>query len=907
MEQKTSQEDLRKKKSSLKLKNYDPYQKATLTTALNHLKATTVHSGSHYSDPSKICPCCGNNFDVQNYSFCCSPDAFTNYGVSYSSFFRLIKFLMLVLFINFLISGLVSFWKIDTIWDCTVNKDSCAYWLFPDEFKDAAGFTHFFALVNIIVIIMMKNVFYYFIKKLDFEIDLDVLAANDFTIFVEGVGKDMEDEDIKEYFRNLDGQTFEVIKINRIYRIKKSVQVVEEFMQIEKEKKSLVRKKKMTSNIKKQIEKCNKKLIKIKVKLDNIQKEFNDKKILRERFSGSAFLTFDTEKELNDVLEYFKPNLFWNSSKGIKVRRACSPPDVYWSNFGLNNSEKLYRRIISITISIFFIGICFYIILSINKLQISLNNDFQQNKAFLLSIAISLTITILNILLRIFLFKSTEMEHRETYSYHYTSIVGKMTLTLFANEALLILLSNYINDSPENLYSLGGVGKNMLVIMIVGVYINPLLIILDPGYFFLKLKRWYYKIRLGNEHHEYYQFEVNEVYENPVFDISEVHYISLKSMAIAVFYQSVIPWGMLLSIGGMFLNYLAWKWRFIYRSQIPKELDFSFTKGMMRYFDFTILLMAVGYLTWDILLMKGRISGYTIAMIVICGVEFILDHFGYILLLFKKDREFSPKKYSDIWKTFACDYDRLNPITQRVAYTTWLEKIGVLKEKTNKKSLENNYLANIYDYVASNNTYGNGSNNIYQKENPFINLTSISNENIVGMFNFYKIEQDSRKKVIKNRFKKLLYKKVKKVLKDNKSQLSNLIEDEENPLSKKFNGDINNEYTNEFMKDLEDTYRKNSLSVKNEDSPAFLEEFISSRKNSKFLNVDNLELNSEDEDFNIENKDKIIEIKSEIKLKNGNNEKNKNEIKYKIDLNISKKIKRSFDKKINNGYQKKYN
>ena len=48
---------------------------------------------------------------------------------------------------------------------------------------------------------------------------------------------------------------------------------------------------------------------------------------------------------------------------------------------------------------------------------------------------------------------------------------------------------------------------------------------------------------------------------------------------------------------------------------------------MLRYFDFTIFLMSMGYLTWDILLTKGKISNYTVAMIVICAVEFILDHF----------------------------------------------------------------------------------------------------------------------------------------------------------------------------------------------------------------------------------------------------------------------------------------
>ena len=879
-------EMIREKKSSIKIKNYDPYQKASLELALQHLKSTTVHSGSHYSDPKKICPCCGNNYDVKNYSYCCSPDAFTNYGVSYSSFFRLIKFLMLVLVINFLISGIISLYKIDSIWECTISN-SCEYWLLPNEYQKAKPITHLFALINIIVIIILKNIYYYQIKKLDFEIDLDVLAANDFTIFVEGIEKDMDDEDIVNYFKDLNGHRFDVIKINRTYRIQKSVQIMEEYMHIEKLKKSLERKDKITAKIIKQIEKYEKDLLKVKLKLDGIQKEFNNKKKLRERFSGSAFITFETEKEQNEVLEYFKPNLFWNSSKGIRARRACAPSDVYWSNYGLNYSEKLYRRIISIIISIGLIGLCFYIILSINKVQIDLQKDFHENVAFLLSIVISLTITVLNLLLRIFLFKSTELEHRETYSFHYTSIVGKMTLTLFANEALLILLSNYINDSPENLYALGGVGKNMLVIMIVGVYINPILIILDPGYFFLKLKRAYYKWRLSHKNHGLYQYEINEVYENPVFDISEVHYISLKSLAIAVFYQSIIPWGLLLSIFGMALNYLAWKWRFVYRSQIPKELDFSFTKGMLRYFDFTIILMSLGYLVWDFLLTKHRVSNFTIAMIVICGVEFILDHFGYILYFFKKNRDYSEKKYSDIWKTFPCDYDRLNPITQRVAYTAWLEEIGILKEKADKTNLKNNYLANIYDYVASKNTYGNGSANVYQKENPFIKINSISNDNIVSMFNFYKIEKDSRKKVIKKKFKKLMYKKVKDVLKKNKSELANVIEDDEekNPISRKVSAmnNIDNEYTNEFMKDLENTYRYNSsLSNKEkEDSPGFIEEFVSSRKNSQFLNVDNLDT------IISENEGTIKEEKTETKSNTSIIKKKKN---YKTDMNLKEPL-----------------
>jgi len=77
----------------------------------------------------------------------------------------------------------------------------------------------------------------------------------------------------------------------------------------------------------------------------------------------------------------------------VHLARAPEPEDILWTNIGQKNFTSYMKKIFTFTITVILLGISFAIVFGLTKLQQSKNDDR------LISIAISLTIIIVNVII----------------------------------------------------------------------------------------------------------------------------------------------------------------------------------------------------------------------------------------------------------------------------------------------------------------------------------------------------------------------------------------------------------------------------------------------------------------------------------------------------------------------------
>ena len=75
------------------------------------------------------------------------------------------------------------------------------------------------------------------------------------------------------------------------------------------------------------------------------------------------------------------------------------------------------------------------------------------------------------------------------------------------------------------------------------------------------------------------------MYTADPFDINYANYTSFTTISVCMFFSPLLPIGLLIGVVDVGLNYLAWKWQFIYRSSIPEEINFIYCEQVIIMFE----------------------------------------------------------------------------------------------------------------------------------------------------------------------------------------------------------------------------------------------------------------------------------------------------------------------------------
>lgn len=487
--------------------------------------------------------------------------------------------------------------------------------------------------------------------------------------------------------------SIEILKVSPVYTIKDFSECSEKLQKLET---ALSRKKMKGKNV----DKLEKEFLVEQTRFIELRTDVNLMK--NERFSGWMFVTFNTPRDRESarerVIKVFNYFIFGNE---VRVLDPPDATDIKWENWGVSIKKRVFRRMTIVFGTIGMIIVTFVITLSLKYAQTAIVKNHIENKenssmnTVVVSVVISIVINAINIIVKFFVVKFTDYEVYKTRTSHDSSIVLKLVTFNFINKGLVLLFTNFITSPAGDwgIFGLSGVGGNILISMILGVFIDSFLLMIDPVYFFKLFKQRSVKKSINQNKIKYLQCEANEIFELIEFRLSELYAMFFECICLAFFYQALIPYGLLFGAVELSIKYFAAKYVLIRRSNAPLDLSFSFTIQMFKLFELAVLLLPFGYMTFFyIFRQKGQsLSIYILVALILAAIEFV---FGILLFSpyytnqVKKDEV---QNYLDLKLKLRDEYDLLNPMTRNQAKSDIRQLLRKERERTiGRKSEEKN-------------------------------------------------------------------------------------------------------------------------------------------------------------------------------------------------------------------------
>lgn len=568
-----------------------------------------------------------------------------------------------------------------------------------DSFKTAyqGSYLGLLCLINVCVLIIIKYFFYFSLMKMHNKDVEHFVSPRNFTLLCKVRQEALQDPNVKldELIANVinDGgvnDLVETFKINPIYDIGELLAVTSELMTVERKIKIIERGIDISkySRAEKQAEVQT---------LDALKKILRDKqndmlsRAMKPQglgFTGWVFITFKTVSDLMKVKT--RKHLSLHNMKfgaGSPWRSVPEPGDIIWQNWAATYTHKMIIRIGGFLLVVLIIAINFGIIVGFKFLQKRVSTWLATGSTstvttleIIVSILISIFIGVVNFLIRLLLIWLTQFEYYKTYSTLYAEIVFKVVLLQWVNKALIVLVTNKITSDDQTWQIFGSAGTigNMMVSMIISVFFDVILYLIDPKYMIKLWKRR--KIRKAGQviAQQVFQVEANEAWEGIKFDISEAYFLSFTTLAVAFFYQAIIPYGLLLGLLELVLKYIIVKYVLVKRSVKPQDLEWEFTRKMFHQFEFTVFLLSLGFVVFYVIFKKdgAPLNAFYAVSIGIAGADWLI--FSRLISLWV-NQDHDPKikgSFEELELNFPIDYDRQNPATQRNAFVRFLKKLN---------------------------------------------------------------------------------------------------------------------------------------------------------------------------------------------------------------------------------------
>ena len=727
--------------------DFDIYRPASLYDAKKHLAAT--RTGTSSAEAPDLCACCGANANKKPFTLWSNTREFLVYGPVYKLAFDFMKFSIFVLLLNLGVTGIATMTSVSVIWGCLFS--SCSEGEFKTQFEDSYYVTRLLGLLNIILLIGAKS---YFLGKIN--AIKDTLSHTDapegYSVRITDIPREFSDINIVNSIRSIDG-SYEVVKVNMVYNIRKYLRAVKRYLILQKEVK-ILRHKGMEYS---------KEYRQLKTKLDaaldqlyNIKREYEDRAKLGSKFTGVAFVSLMKQRQASDLLQKANRRVFRFRFTRVRttIAPAPHPTDVRWKNYGLSKTQKVFRLSLTMVIATVLMAVSFFLIYNLSRIQLKLYNQNNGNfGVYVVALVISLVISIINVVLRLALRFSTKLERTETFTDFESSVVWKIALAIFLNTAIITLFANY-SSGEFNVFQAKGILIQLGFIMTINMVVTGTFTFFDVEYFYILYRRYTSVKKIYNG--ELLQVEANDAFENQEFELALAHFNAVRALAIALFYQSVFPFGLIFGVIEVGYAYWAYKWQFVYRAQRPRVLNIDFSIQMVRFFELLIFICGLGYFVFDLILLPA-FNPLSALILAISAFEAVVLPADELLAALRGRRVYSEKTYNEARLDFTSEYDRLNPMTQKKAYAEWLDFVE-LARRVNPNDIQipqrypgleegrENIMANLFDYATAGHTYGKGSKNVHSQENPFRRRDEHGKYDFLAHLNLYKLEEEADRK-----------------------------------------------------------------------------------------------------------------------------------------------------------------
>jgi hypothetical protein len=714
--------------------DYDPYQKADFLEADRHRRAHLVRQvGKAMKDPNcDKCKCCGFPIEAEEFPLSCKMQEISELGSGFPLFFEFSKIILLIFTLgSFLVSipCIIGNIKADRSKDWKADKDSWVIKISLGNQGDSESIFPFWQsvlhVVFMILLIFIYHVSCRWIDSKDRSLDITAITAKDYTVHAYGLGLDVNEEEVQNFFEQsgrVDKKPAKIVKVVFAYKIKEYVEKIKRLEDLAETLTSLEIGKNPTQGI------CVKKMRnkgEIQMEMKSIEEQIRKFElelpagIGRNLLTGQAFVTFDTQEDARAVeMKFGKQWAFrvwrntFKSIFGIVTRSkqkfkpesiiawiANEPNDIFWENLEVDFKGRAFNLLKTYLATAFAISITFGMIYGMKILGKQEKEDSDNNsqndswKLRILSIWPSIIIVIINFILSRLIRYFTSFEKPHTLTAYNISVSTKLTLAMFFNSALIALIVNY--DWEKDWFTRGGLVYDITYILISNAIVTPLVYYLSPVVCLHK-----YRIRKVKKTEYISQHDANILIENPSVDMGQ-RFANLNKTVLLVFcYAPLVPVSHIFGIIAVVFEYWTFKYLLLRRHSWPQRLSGDLAKAMLNILPWAVLLYSIMNYVFMLSLNPDQSEMAFIWMIVMLGytflpLEMITDCF------MKKDlsiwTKYSQVKYEDVALTFMQDYDTMNPITSSAGHKRYAElllKKNLLdeekfKELNRKYTIEN--------------------------------------------------------------------------------------------------------------------------------------------------------------------------------------------------------------------------
>ena len=386
----------------------------------------------------------------------------------------------------------------------------------------------------------------------------------------------------------------------------------------------------------------------------------------------------------------------FDKATGIDAYDPPEPDDIYWENFQYTSTQRRLRTFLVFLISILIMAISFACVLGLAILQDSLYDSDKNTEdsntvlKYLVSLAITIVISIINTVIEYILGKATYYEKQISKSNYILSLSIKIAIATFLNSAIVPLISKHIvisykyDDDKIKGYKIFRERDNllvddMLIYFIVNAIISPLLWIFRITYYIRRIRICCLE-RGNNPNQDHYmtQRELNKFYEYPDMDLAYKYAYLVKTLAMCMFYMPIFPMGFIISFVGFVFGYFLELLNFTQYCRRPEMFDSTITTV---YTEFFTVLLFVGGLGDMIFLYDDIFSDTTnkwaLANMLVYLILIFLPYTKlFMCSCFEKNTSVKSNSYlSDVYLTFNNDYQRQNPLTNKMGIMKYLAEL----------------------------------------------------------------------------------------------------------------------------------------------------------------------------------------------------------------------------------------
>ena len=778
----SSPEVSKKEKDDLGYKvGFDPFKKADPILAEKHRQARRIRKveKAMHDPKTEKCECCGFPIDAESFSLNCNLLELSELGPGFPLFFFFVKVVGLVLLLGTSIVGI----------PCLIGNtlaDQGSEWQADSEswtLKASVGnngssdpiYPLWQCILNVVLMICVLIIYHIAKRKLAIsaeEMDLLSTTAKDFTLHVYGLGSDIDQTQVSEFFTKygrFDGRPAKVVKVNLPYRIKDYIDNTRRMEEINESlemieycqnehiaiPQSCCGKVSNTNELEKELEVVNK-------DRDKFEKDL-PAGVGRDLVIGQAFVTFETQADARAVERKYGRDWtyrFWSTvfktlcnccfkkthiekfgSRHITAQIANEPSDIFWENLEVSRRNRIANSIKTWLFTLLAVSVSFGMVYGMKYLGKSVNDSASNQdlstseiwKIRIYAIWPSIVIIMINFILGRSTRYFSSFERPHTVTAYNVSVALKLTLAMFINTAVIALVVN--NDWRSDWFVSQGLMADATYILISNAFVSPLIYLLSPLVCLHRLR-----MRKVEKATYVSQMDANTMFENPSVDIAQRYANVAKTVLLTFCYAPLIPTAFLISGAGILAEYWVSKYLLLRRHSWPKRLSGSLSAVMIQVMPWGVLLYSImNYICMSYLNPHQSQLAFLWMLIMLGYTFFPLDEIVSYLVKIDTDiweTLFSKETYEDMAIKFLDDYDRANPVTAHEGWE-WLAELMGKKQMVDKgkvaqlkETLGTSLFTNMRNYANSRGNVdqleakkfgagllGLGSNLVAKKEN----------------------------------------------------------------------------------------------------------------------------------------------------------------------------------------------